>query len=156
RQFAEGDKIQFRTSFQEQRIATNEIGTITRIKDKKLTIKADKGRQVIIDLRAYRHLDFGYAVTSRSAQGAIAYRAIFGADTNESSRLLNRCVDYVANSSAVPGTRIYTNSIEELSAALNLKQDKDAALKAVSDIGQVGNRRALAPVAKIETQRIEF
>jgi len=156
RQFAEGDKIQFRASFQKHRIATNEIGTITRIKDKKLTIKADKGRQVIIDLRAYRHLDFGYAVTSSSAQGAIAYRAIFDADTNKSSPLLNRRVGYVANSSAVPGTRIYTNSIEELSAALNLKQDKDAALKTVSEIDQVGTGRALAPDATRGTPRTEF
>lgn len=155
RQFYEGDKVQFRASFQGQRIATNEIGTITGIKGRKLTIKANKGRQVIVDVGVYRHLDLGYAVTSISAQGQTTYRVIFGADPTESSPLLNRCAGYVVNSSAVPGTRIYTNSIEELSAALNLKQDKDAALKAASEIDQVGTGRVLAPDATRETPRTE-
>jgi conjugative relaxase-like TrwC/TraI family protein len=144
REFCEGDKIQFRAPFQEQRIATSEIGTITKIKGGELSVKADKGRQVTVDLKEYRHLDLGYAVTSVSAQGQTAYRGIFSADTSESSLLLNQRAAYVANSRAIHGTRIYTNSIEELPGALDRRQNKETALKAVWETGEAQAKREVA------------
>jgi hypothetical protein len=51
RLFSTGDRIQFRAPLREQRIGTNELGTIEKIAGRRLTIKLDgeKQRQITID-----------------------------------------------------------------------------------------------------------
>jgi len=137
REFAEGDRIQFRAPFTEKRLANGELATIARIGDEELMVKLDSGREVTFEPEKFRHLDHGYAVTSHSSQGTTVDRVLINADTQESRVLLNDRMGYVAVSRAREDATIYTNSIEELRSALDRRVDKDMALEAV----QLGNER---------------
>jgi conjugative relaxase-like TrwC/TraI family protein len=133
RAFAEGDRLQIRAPFREKRIANGALGTITKIEPDRIRLAMDSGREISVDLRKFRHLDYGYAVTSHSAQGLTFDRVLLNADTRESVRLLNDRTAYVAISRARDDARIYTDSTENLSAALDRRIDKITALEAVQD-----------------------
>src|SRR2546423_10166410 len=133
REFAEGDRIQFRAPFTEKRIANGELGTIAKIGEEELTIKLDSGREVSFEKDQFRHIDHGYAVTSHSSQGTTVDRVLINADTSESRVLLNDRMGYVAVSRAREDAVIYTNSIEELRGALDRRVDKEMALEAMKD-----------------------
>src|SRR5437016_4898682 len=45
RDFAEGDRIQFRAPFTEKRGANGEVATVAKIGDEELTVKLDGGRE---------------------------------------------------------------------------------------------------------------
>jgi conjugative relaxase-like TrwC/TraI family protein len=137
RDFAEGDRIQFRAPFTEKRVANGELGTIAKIGDEEITVRLDGGREVSFEPEKFRHLDHGYAVTSHSSQGTTVDRVLINADTQESRVLLNDRMGYVAVSRAREDATIYTNSIEELRGALDRRVDKEMALEAV----QLSNER---------------
>src|SRR5205085_497011 len=136
REFAEGDRIQFRAPFTEARVANGELATIAKIGDEELTVKLDGGREVSFETEKFRHLDHGYAVTSHSSQGTTVDRVLINADTNESRVLLNDRMGYVAISRAREDAIIYTNSIEELRGALDRRVDKEMAVEAVHQANQ--------------------
>jgi conjugative relaxase-like TrwC/TraI family protein len=139
REFAEGDRIQFRAPFTEKRVANGELGTIAKIGDQDITVRLDGGREVSFEPEKFRHLDHGYAVTSHSSQGTTVDRVLINADTSESRVLLNDRMGYVAVSRAREDAIIYTNSIEELRGALDRRVDKEMALEAV----QLSNERRI-------------
>jgi ATP-dependent exoDNAse (exonuclease V) alpha subunit len=64
REFAEGDRIQFRAPFTEKRVANGELAVVEKIGDEELTVKLDSGREVTFNTETFRHIDHGYAVTS--------------------------------------------------------------------------------------------
>jgi conjugative relaxase-like TrwC/TraI family protein len=136
RDFAEGDRIQFRAPFTEKRIANGELATIAKIGDEEMTVKLDSGREVSFDRDHFRHIDHGYAVTSHSSQGTTVDRVLINADTSESRALLNDRMGYVAVSRAREDAIIYTNSIEELRGALDRRVDKEMAVEAVREAEQ--------------------
>src|SRR5215203_31171 len=133
RAFAEGDRLQIRAPFREKRIANGGLGTITKIEPERIRLAMDSGREISVDLRKFRHLDYGYAVTSHSAQGLTFDRVLVNADTQESARLLNSRTAYVAISRARYDALIYTDSTQNLSAALNREIGKETALGAIQD-----------------------
>ena len=133
REFAEGDRIQFRAPFTEKRVANGELATIAKIGDEELTVKLDNGREVSFEKDNFRHIDHGYAVTSHSSQGTTVDRVLINADTSESRVLLNDRMGYVAVSRAREDAIIYTNSIEELRGALDRRVDKEMALEATKE-----------------------
>jgi hypothetical protein len=133
RTFAEGDRLQIRAPFREKRIANGELGTITKIEPNQIRLAMDSGREISVDLRKFRHLDYGYAVTSYSAQGLTFDRVLINADTQESARLLNDRTAYVAISRARYDALIYTDATHQLSEALNRGIDKVTALEALQD-----------------------
>jgi hypothetical protein len=133
RTFAEGDRLQIRAPFREKRIANGELGTITKIEPDQVRLAMDSGREISVDLRKFRHLDYGYAVTSYSAQGLTLDRVLVNADTQQSARLLNDRTAYVAISRARYDALIYTDSTQNLSKALNRGIDKETALGAIQD-----------------------
>src|SRR5215213_316118 len=133
RTFAESDRLQIRAPFREKRIANGELGTITKIEPDQVRLAMDSGREISVDLRKFRHLDYGYAVTSYSAQGLTFDRVLVNADTQQSARLLNDRTAYVAISRARYDALIYTNSTHNLSDALNRGVDKETALGAIQD-----------------------
>jgi len=136
REFAEGDRIQFRAPFTEKRVTNGELGTIATIDDEELTVKLDAGREVTFNTEKFRHIDHGYAVTSHSSQGTTVDRVLINADTRESQLLLNDRMGYVAVSRAREDAIIYTNSIEELRSALDRRVDKEMALEAVRETAE--------------------
>src|SRR5262249_52583573 len=132
REFAEGDRIQFRPPFTEKRVANGELATIAKIGDEEMTVKLDGGRGLSFEKDHFRHIDHGYAVTSHSSQGTTVDRVLINADTSESRVLLNDRMAYVAVSRAREDAVIYTNSIEELKGALDRRADKETALEATN------------------------
>src|ERR1700674_5719017 len=132
REFAEGDRIQFRAPFTEKRVANGELGTIAKIGDEELTVALESGREVTFETEKFRHIDHGYAITSHSSQGTTVDRVLVNADTRESELLLNDRMGYVAVSRAREDAIIYTNSLQELRDALGRRVDKDMALDATS------------------------
>lgn len=136
REFAEGDRIQFRAPLTEQRVANGELATVTKISDEGLSVKLDSGREFSFEQQRFRHIDHGYAVTSHSSQGTTVDRVLINADTRESEMLLNDRMGYVAVSRAREDAVIYTNSIEELRSALDRRVDKEMALEATRETAE--------------------
>jgi hypothetical protein len=137
REFAEGDRIQFRASFERagksgSQAVNGELGVIRKIEGNQFHIETESGRLVAVDVLKFRHLDHGYAVTSHSSQGQTVDRVIVNADTRESAALLNRRMAYVALSRAREDGLIFTNSMSELSEALDRRHDKGMALESLS------------------------
>ncbi|MGZ5437851.1 MAG: ATP-binding domain-containing protein, partial [Pyrinomonadaceae bacterium] len=130
REFAEGDRIQFRAPFVEKGIANGELGSIAKIEEDKFRVALDSGREVSFETEKYRHIDHGYAVTSHSSQGQTVDRVLVNADARESQLLLNDRMGYVAISRAREDAIIYTNSILDLREALDRRVDKEMALDA--------------------------
>lgn len=133
RAFAEGDRIQFRAPFTDKRIVNGELGSITKIEPEQVRVALDSGREVSFDPQQFRHIDYGYAVTSHSSQGLTVDRVLVNADTSESFRLLNDRMAYVAVSRAREEALIYTDSTQNLRDTLNRGTDKEMALKAIKE-----------------------
>jgi len=131
RTFSQGDRIQFRAPFTEHRVANGEIGTISSIKDEEFAVALDSGREVSFESEKFRHIDHGYAVTSYSAQSQTVDRVLVNADAHESDLLLNQRMGYVAVSRAREDAIIFTNSADQLRAALDRSVDKEMAIEAL-------------------------
>jgi ATP-dependent exoDNAse (exonuclease V) alpha subunit len=86
------------------------------------------------DTLAHRHFDHGYAVTSHSAQGLTAERALINADTGVHSDLLNSRFGYVAVSRASREATIFTNDASRLHQRLGTETSKTAALESVQNV----------------------
>jgi conjugative relaxase-like TrwC/TraI family protein len=131
RQFAVGDRIQFRAPFPEANVKNTEFGTITDIGQEKFTVSLGADHLITFDPKQFPHLDHGYAVTSYSSQGKTMDRVLVNAETTETDLLLNQRMAYVAVSRARLDARIYTDSAAELGSALSRRRDKTMALEAL-------------------------
>jgi ATP-dependent exoDNAse (exonuclease V) alpha subunit len=114
RQFAVGDRIQFRAPFREANVKNTELGTITNIVDEDFTISLSGGRVITFTPERFPHLDHGYAVTSYSSQGKTMDRVLVNAETTETDLLVNQRKAYVAVSRARLDARLYTDSAADL------------------------------------------
>ena len=114
------------------KIANRELGTIESIDERgNVEIKLDSGREVRFNLEENRHLDYGYAVTSHSSQGATADRVLVHVDTEEAhEKLINSRLAYVAVSRARYDAQIYTNDAGNLGKALSREVSHAAAVGA--------------------------
>jgi conjugative relaxase-like TrwC/TraI family protein len=151
RQFATGDRLQFRAPYHPERVANGELGTLEKIEKGSLTVALDSGRRVSFPIEKNRHIDHGYAVTSHSSQGQTVDRVLINADTRESDRLLNQRMSYVAGSRARLDARIYTDSDERLSTVLARQVDKSTALEASRERRETEPRNVarLVPIEKV-------
>jgi ATP-dependent exoDNAse (exonuclease V) alpha subunit len=70
RVIAMGDRIQFRAPERALGVANGEFATVVEIDDRKAALRMDDGRKVKAAVRRRRHIDYGYASTSHSSQGA--------------------------------------------------------------------------------------
>jgi ATP-dependent exoDNAse (exonuclease V) alpha subunit len=88
-------------------------------------------RRVRFNLSEMKHLDYGYAVTSFSSQGATVEKVLVNVSTQDSrvQRLVDQRFAYVAVSRAESDAQIYTDNAERLAQALGQKQDKTQALR---------------------------
>lgn len=69
RDFARGDRLLFLRNDRALGVRNGTLGTIERLGPDKLIVRADDGRRVEIDPRAYQDIDHGYALTTHKAQG---------------------------------------------------------------------------------------
>ncbi len=131
RQFAVGDRIQFRAPFAEAKVKNTELGTIINIAEGEFTVTLSGDRVVTFNPERFPHVDHGYAVTSYSSQGKTMDRVLVNAETTETDLLVNQRMAYVAVSRARLDARIYTDSAADLGGALARRRDKTMALEAL-------------------------
>jgi conjugative relaxase-like TrwC/TraI family protein len=131
RKFAEGERVQFTAPNNEQKIANRELGAIGQIgRDGTITVTLDSGREVKIDEREQRHIDYGYAVTSHSSQGQTASRVLINVDSENAHKdLLNERMAYVSVSRAAEDAKIFTDNAARLDVVLSRDVSHEQALE---------------------------
>ena len=129
RVFAVGDRIQFRAPDRALKAANGELATVVAIDAAKAVLRTDAGREVNAALQRLRHIDYGYASTSHSSQGATVDRIVVNIDTLRSVELVNRKQFYVSISRARDGVTIYTDDREALRHAVDRNREKSVALE---------------------------
>lgn len=136
REFAIGERIQVTASNKDLALANRDVGTITALQNGQVAVRMDgqEERSVIFDLREFRQIDYGYAVTSHSSQGLTAERVLAHIDTDAGRGLISDRLAYVAISRASDDARIYTNDAQTLGDRLSTDISKTSAL-ALSELG---------------------
>jgi ATP-dependent exoDNAse (exonuclease V) alpha subunit len=129
REFAAGDRIQFRAPERALKLANGEFATIVAIDERTARIRTDDGRVVEAHANRLRHIDYGYASTSHSSQGATVDRVIVNIDTMRSAELVNRKQFYVSISRARHAISVYTDDRERLRQVVNRSREKSTALE---------------------------
>lgn len=71
---ATGDRLMFRKNDRELGVKNGTLGTVAGIEGGRLTVWLDSGRDVEVELAAYRHVTHGYAATVHKAQGVTVDR----------------------------------------------------------------------------------
>ncbi len=129
RLIANGDRIQFRAADRALGVANGELATVIAIDDKKAALRMDGGPEVKAAVSRLRHIDYGYASTSHSSQGATVDRVIVNIDTARSAELVNRKQFYVSISRARHGITVYTDDSTALRHAVGRTREKSIALE---------------------------
>jgi ATP-dependent exoDNAse (exonuclease V) alpha subunit len=140
-----GDRIQFRTPDRALKVANGEFATIAAIDERQTRLRMDDGRQISAATPRLRHIDYGYASTSHSSQGATVDRVTVNIDTTRSVKLVNQRQFYVSISRARHDARIYTDDPNALARVVGREQFKPTALEHLS-VAQRANSRNYKPV----------
>jgi conjugative relaxase-like TrwC/TraI family protein len=136
RDFSNGDRVQFTAPYREERIANRQLGTVEQIDaEGNLRVRLDSGQQVQFNIGDHPHVDYGYAVTSHSSQGATADRVLVHVDTEHArEELINSRLAYVSVSRGRYDAQIYTNDAERLGEELSRDVSKRSAMEAGHEI----------------------
>ena len=141
RDMAQGDQIVFRKGWKDKAIVTGDRARVESI-DVKGNVKValdERGRTVVFNLREMPHLDYAYASTSYSAQGATADRVLVHFETSGkgAKQLLTAAMAYVSLSRPRNEMRAFTDDQERLERMLEHSEEKKTALapKQVSAYG---------------------
>ena len=132
RAFAEGDRVQFTAPWRDKAIANRDLGTVTYLdNDGNIRVALDgSGRTVGWNLKENKHLDYAYAMTSHSSQGATVDQVFIHVDTSDShSRaLIDETLAYVATSRPRYDAQIFTDNEQQLGLALSRHHENTTAL----------------------------
>jgi len=130
RAFVIGDRVQYTAPYRDQHVANCELGTTKAMTAGTMKVRLDSGRSVGFNLRDYKHLDYGYAVTSHSSQGQTADRVIVHIDTDRAGgALVNQRLAYVALSRGRYDAQIFTNDKAQLANAVSRDVSHRAAIE---------------------------
>jgi ATP-dependent exoDNAse (exonuclease V) alpha subunit len=90
--------VQFAAPCREQHIANRQFGTVEQIDSQgNLQVRLESRQEVQFNIREHPHVDYGYAVTSHSSQGATADRGLVHVDTEHArEELINSRLAYVS------------------------------------------------------------
>jgi len=138
RDFSTGDRVRLTAPYREERVANRQLGTVQQIDTEgNLHVRLDSGQDVQFNIRQHPHVDYGYAVTSHSSQGATADRVLVHVDTEQGrDELINSRLAYVSVSRGRYDAQIYTNDAGRLGEHLGRDVSKPSALETVEDRGQ--------------------
>jgi ATP-dependent exoDNAse (exonuclease V) alpha subunit len=144
RDFSTGDRVQFTAPYREQHIANRQLGTVEQIDAQgNLQVRLDSSHDVQFNIREHPHVDYGYAVTSHSSQGATAERVLVHVDTEQAhEQPINSRLAYVSVSRARYDAQIYTNDADKLGEGLSRDVSKQSALETDHKMG--GQAQSLA------------
>jgi hypothetical protein len=128
-----GDRIQFRAPLKAHQIPNGALGTIAALDDDsgQVSIALDAGTSLSTPLSELRHIEYGYATTSHSSQGATIDRVLVNVDTEQSVALVNQQQFYVSISRARVDAQVFTNKQDELAQAVSRAWPKSTALDAI-------------------------
>jgi ATP-dependent exoDNAse (exonuclease V) alpha subunit len=137
--------------------ANRELGTIESIDDAgNMKIQLDSGRELSLNIEDHPHLDYGYAVTSHSSQGATADRVLIHIDSDAAhGQLINSRLAYVSVSRARYDAQIYTNDASMLGKVLSREVSHAAAVEGILEETQHAGVCARASECQIETPASE-
>jgi conjugative relaxase-like TrwC/TraI family protein len=137
RDLAIGDRVQLTAPHREEHIANRQLGTVQQIDPEgNLQVRLDSGQDVEFNIRDHPHVDYGYAVTSHSSQGATADRVLVHVDTEHAcDELINSRLAYVSVSRGRFDAQIYTNNAGKLAEELSRDVSKQSALESEHEIG---------------------
>lgn len=132
RGFAEGDRVQFTAPWRDKAVANRDLGTITYL-DQHGNIRIsldDSDRTVSWNLNDHKHLDYAYAMTSHSSQGATVDQVFIHVDNSDSQTraLINETLAYVALSRPRYDAQIFTDNEQQLGLALSRTHENATAL----------------------------
>ena len=110
---------------------SRELAEVTGLdrKDNVLRVKRSKGEQLSLPLSRPLTIDYGYAATAHSSQGATVDRVMVDIDTKSRSTI--DAAYYVEISRARFEAKIYTNERTKLPEAVQRISEKTAALDVV-------------------------
>lgn len=132
RSFAEGERVQFTAPWKEKSISGRDLGTVTSLDGSgNIMVKLDdSNRTVSWNLKDNKHLDYAYAMTSHSSQGATVDRALIHIDTGDSRvrALIDETLAYVATSRPRYDAQIFTDNADRLASALSRQHENATAL----------------------------
>jgi conjugative relaxase-like TrwC/TraI family protein len=131
-----GDRIQFTAPWKQH--ANRDMGTIAELDRKgNIRLELDEGGTVEWNLRENRAIDYAYAFTSHSVQGATVDRALINIETLNShvDGLLNKSFAYVASSRPRYELKLFVDSKAELEHKLDRGYQKFKALS-VEDLAE--------------------
>jgi ATP-dependent exoDNAse (exonuclease V) alpha subunit len=128
RLFAVGERVQFKQPFRDRDVANGELGIIQSVTGTTMRIKTDRGRTVAFALKDYRHLDYGFAVTSYSSQSLTERRVILHINTDHPAAV-DRRLTFVAFSRGTEALVVYTNDRDELPHVLNRENSHRSAIE---------------------------
>jgi ATP-dependent exoDNAse (exonuclease V) alpha subunit len=136
RDFSAGDRVQFTAPYRDEHIANRQLGTVQQVDaEGNLQVRLDSGQHVEFNVREHPHVDYGYAVTSHSSQGATVDRVLVHVDTEQArDELINSRLAYVSVSRGRHDAQIYTNDAAKLGEELSRDVSKHAALDTDHDI----------------------
>ena len=141
RGFAVGDRLQFTSPWRDKGISTRDMGTIRYLdKDGNVRVQLDEWNKTVDwNLKQNRHVDYAYAMTSHSSQGATVDRVLVHIDTADTKirALINEVLAYVALSRPRYDARILTDDEQRLSAALSRSQQNATALAPQTTADQI-------------------
>lgn len=128
RKLAAGDRILFTRNDRDLGVKNGMLGTVTKARRNRLSVKLDDTGAVTIPVRDYADFDHGYAATIHKSQGATVDRAYVLA-----SRTMDRHLTYVAMTRHKQGVRLYADreefqSFTNLTATLSRERLKQSTL----------------------------
>jgi ATP-dependent exoDNAse (exonuclease V) alpha subunit len=138
RDFSAADRVQFTAPYRDEHIANRQLGTVRQIDaEGNLQVRLGSGQDVQFNIREHPHVDYGYAVTSHSSQGATADRVLVHVDTEQAhDQLINSRLAYVSVSRGRYDAQIYTNDSQKLGEELSHDVSKQSALETEHDMGR--------------------
>ena len=137
RDFSARDRVQFTAPYREEDISNRQLGTVQQMDTEgNLQVRLDSGQDVQFNIREHPHVDYGYAVTSHSSQGATADRVLVHVDTEQAhDQLVNSRLAYVSVSRGRYDAQIYTNDAQKLGEELSRDVSKQSAIETGHEVG---------------------
>jgi conjugative relaxase-like TrwC/TraI family protein len=129
-EFSVGDRIQFTATDRSLGIANRDLALIESIVPTgHIAARLDNNSRVEFNALEHCHFDYGYAVTSHSAQGLTAERVLVHADSGVHPDLLSSRFAYVATSRARVDATIFTDDCVKTAKQLEANVSKTSALE---------------------------
>lgn len=120
-ELAPGEVICFtKNEYKEYDIRNGDKGQVLECGEGRLKIKTPDNRVLDIDVKKYKGIDYGYALTTYKSQGQTYDRVVVESDTNVPD-LADMRNQYVNITRAREDIRVYTDNFEELQVLADVK-----------------------------------